>query len=65
MDYSGVGWLSPGLAPHEQTAIARLSADPTGLLGVGQLLPANRADALHDRVERMDRAQMILREGDF
>ncbi len=65
LDYTGLGALSPSLAPHEQAAVARLKADLTGLLGVAQLLPADRADALRDRVERMDRAQAILREADF
>jgi hypothetical protein len=65
LDYTGLGALSPSLAPHEQVAVARLKADLTGLLGVAQLLPADRADALRDRVERMDHAQAILREADF
>ncbi|HEY7953578.1 MAG TPA: hypothetical protein VID70_11400 [Solirubrobacteraceae bacterium] len=65
LDYSGVGPLSPALAPHEQAALARLRADLTGLLGIAQLLSEDRADALRDRVERMDRAQEVLREGDF
>jgi hypothetical protein len=45
--------------------VARLKADLTGLLGIAQLLPADRADALRDRVERMDRAQAILQAVDF
>jgi hypothetical protein len=45
--------------------VARLKADLTGLLGTAQLLPADRADALRDRVERVDRAQAILQAADF
>ncbi len=65
LDYSGVGPLSPALDSHEQVALARLEADLTGLLGIAQLLPEDRADALRDRVQQMDRAQEILREADF
>jgi len=65
LDYSGVGPLSPALTSYEQVAIARLIADTTGLLGVAELLPDDRADALRDRVQRMDRSQEILREADF
>ena len=65
LDYSGVGPLSPALTSYEQAAIARLIADTTGLLGVAELLPDDRADALRDRVQRMDRSQEILREADF
>jgi hypothetical protein len=65
LDYSGVGSLSPGLSSHEQAALIRLRADLTGLLGVAELLPDDRADALRDRVERMHSTQEILREADF
>ena len=65
LDYSGVGPLSPGLAAHEQAAIARFLANLTDLLGVAPLLPADRADALRDRVRRMDLAGQILQAGDF
>jgi hypothetical protein len=65
LDYSGVGPLLPALAPHEQAALARLKADPAGLLGIADLLSEDRADALRDRVQRMDQAQEILRPADF
>lgn len=65
LDYSGLGALSVGLASHEQAALARLKVDLTGLLGIAQLLPEDRADALRHRVERMDLAQEILREAEF
>ena len=65
LDFSSVGALSPSLAVHERVAIARLLADPTDLLGVAQLLPTDRADALRDRVRRMDQAGQILQAGDF
>jgi len=65
LDYSGVGPLSPSLAAHEQAAIARLDLDLTDLLGIAQLLPADQADALRNRVRRMDQAGQILQAGDF
>jgi hypothetical protein len=65
LHYSDLGPLSPSLAAHEQAALESLRADLNGLLGVGDLLPEDRADALRDRVARMDRAQEILRQADF
>ena len=35
------------------------------LLCIADLLPEDRADALRDRVQRMDQAQEILRQADF
>jgi hypothetical protein len=64
LDYSGIGPLSPALEPHEQATIARLRADPS-LLGLASLLPEDRAQALRNRVERMDSTQEVLRAGDF
>jgi hypothetical protein len=65
LDYSGIGTLPTTLAPHEQAALARLMASSHDLLGVAALLPDDRADALRERVRRMDRTQEILLAGDF
>lgn len=65
LDYGGIGDLSTALASHEQDAIARLSTDSDDLLGVAALLPDDRAEALRDRVRRMERAQEILWTADF
>jgi hypothetical protein len=65
LDYSGVGALSPALSAHEQAAIDRLKGDRASLLGIAQLLSEDRADALRDRVERMDSAGEVLQAGDF
>ena len=64
LDYGGVGPLSPSLTGYEQEAIARLTGNP-GLLGLAEILPDDRAAALHDRVLRMERAQEILPAADF
>jgi hypothetical protein len=65
LDYSGVGPLSPSLGAHEHAAVTRLLADLTDLLGVASLLPADRADALRDRIRKMDLAGEIPQAGDF
>jgi hypothetical protein len=64
LDYSGVGALSPVLDSREREAITRLAAD-RGLLGVAQLLSDDRADAMRERVARMDSLGEVLRAGDF
>jgi hypothetical protein len=65
LDYHALGALSPNLASHEKHALTRLNADLSGLLGIADLLPEDRADALRDRVQRMDQTQEILRHADF
>lgn len=65
LDYSGIGSMSPTLAPYEQAALDRLKADLSGLLGIAQLLPDDRADALRDRVLRMDARGEVLGVGEF
>jgi hypothetical protein len=64
LDYSGLGALSPHLASHETAALTRLEA-AADLLGVADLLPHDRADALRDRTRRMLAAQQIMGIGDF
>jgi hypothetical protein len=63
--YSGVGQLSMTLANHERAALAALKADLRNLLGVAPLLEADRAEAMRERIRRMDASGEILREGDF
>ena len=65
LDYSGVGPLSPALAAHEQAALAKLIGTSGDLLGIAQLLPDDRAQALRERARRMHRAQEILPAADF
>lgn len=64
LDYRGLGVLSPHLASHENAALARLQAH-AGLLGVADLLPQDRADALRARAGRMLAVQQIMGVGDF
>lgn len=65
LDYSAVGPLSPELTDYERNAIAHLLADLSALPGLAELLPDDRAAALRDRVQRMDRTQEILPVADF
>jgi hypothetical protein len=64
LDYTGVGQLSPALGAHELAVITRLAADPS-LLGVAELLPDDRAQAMRDRVSRMASTGEVLRAGSF
>jgi hypothetical protein len=65
LDYRGVGELSPRLEEHERSAIDRLMADLEALLGIASMLPEDRADAMRDRVRRMDAGNTVLPWGDF